>query len=289
MPRIQRAGDKSKDQTYFIWQIKKEQLPHILFPVGEFDSKSEVREYAKSKGLITSDKPDSQGLCFVGQTSLRDMLLEVIGEKQGNIVTYITHDQIESIGLKLTRKNWLPSKRGIPKTILGKHKGAFLYTIGQRQNLGISNGPWFVSEVDIENNEVVVCHQNFDQAIEANTIIVKECNWHLDLELYKIERHKWEKELTNVIDRLDPKFNDFFNRINTNDESKGFGYFIIECECQLRYRSPSYACTIFYDEEDNQAFVYFKEPVKSIAKGQSAVFYNKECVLLGGSIIDVVV
>jgi tRNA U34 2-thiouridine synthase MnmA/TrmU len=289
MPRIQRAGDKSKDQTYFIWQIKKEQLPHILFPVGEFESKSEVRDYAKSRGLITSDKPDSQGLCFVGQTSLRDMLLEVIGEKQGNIVTYITPDQIESIGLKLTRKNQLPSKRGIPKTILGEHKGAFLYTIGQRQNLGISNGPWFVSEVDIEMNEVVVCHQNFDKAIEASTIIVKDCNWHLDLDFYKVERHKWEKQLTSVIDKFDPKFNDFFNRINTNDESKGFGYFIIECECQLRYRSPVSECTIFYDEEDNQAFVSFKEPVKSIAKGQSAVFYDKEGVLLGGSIIDVVV
>jgi tRNA U34 2-thiouridine synthase MnmA/TrmU len=289
MARIQRAGDKSKDQTYFIWQIKKSQLPHILFPVGEFESKSEVREYAKSKGLITSDKPDSQGLCFVGQTSLRDMLLEVLGEKVGNVVAYMTKEQMDSIGLKITRKNTLQFAGSVPKIKLGEHSGAFLYTIGQRQNLGISNGPWFVSEVDIERNEVIVCHQNFDKAIEANTIIVKDCNWHIDLDFYKIERHKWEKQLTSVIDKFDPKFNEFLNRINTNDESKGFGYYVIECECQLRYRSPAFACTIFYDEEDNQAFVSFKVPIKSIAKGQSAVFYDKEGVLLGGSIIDVVV
>jgi tRNA U34 2-thiouridine synthase MnmA/TrmU len=289
MARIQRAGDKSKDQTYFIWQIKKEQLPHTLFPVGEFNTKSEVREYAKSKGLITSDKPDSQGLCFVGQTSLRDMLLEVLGEKVGNVVTHMTKEQMESIGLKITRKNTLQFACSVPKIKLGEHSGAFLYTIGQRQNLGISNGPWFVSEVDIENNEVIVCHQNFDQAIEANTIIVKDCNWHLDLDFCKVERHKWEKDLLSKINSFDSNINEFLNKINTNDDSKGYGYYIIECSCQLRYRSQAFPCTVFYDEEDNQALVSFNEPIKSIAKGQSAVFYDKDGVLLGGSVIDVVV
>ena len=166
MPLIARAKDSNKDQTYFIWQIKREQLPHILFPVGEFGAKSEVRDYAHSKGLITSNKPDSQGLCFVGQTSLRKMLLQTLGQKNGFIYTYITQAQADQIGVKLTKKNsQAKSDSDKFKVKLGDHQGAFLYTIGQRQNLGISNGPWFVASIDVSTNEVIVCHNQFQEVL----------------------------------------------------------------------------------------------------------------------------
>jgi tRNA U34 2-thiouridine synthase MnmA/TrmU len=182
MPLITRAKDANKDQTYFIWQVKQEQLPHILFPVGEYDIKSDVREYAESKGLITSNKPDSQGLCFVGQTSLRDMLLQTLGRKDGFIYTYLTQEQIDTLGLTVHKKNKsVVGGSSKFKIKLGNHEGAFLFTIGQRQNLGLSNGPWFVAEVDIVNNEVIVCHSEFQEEIMSKTLVIKELNWHLDV------------------------------------------------------------------------------------------------------------
>ena len=166
MSNICRAKDNNKDQTYFIWQIKKEQLSHILFPVGEFENKTKVREYATTKDLITSQKPDSQGLCFVGQTSLREMLLQTLGQKNGDIVAFMTREQLIEIGLGKQKLNTEIQNRE-QKVVLGTHEGAFLYTIGQRQNLGLSNGPWFVSNVDIEKNEVQVCHQKYSTKLET--------------------------------------------------------------------------------------------------------------------------
>jgi tRNA U34 2-thiouridine synthase MnmA/TrmU len=182
MNLITRAKDANKDQTYFIWQIKQEQLPHILFPVGEFDVKSKVREFAESKGLITSNKPDSQGLCFVGQTSLREMLLQTLGRKDGFIYVYLTEEQINKLSLTVHKKNKsIVANSDKFKIKLGNHEGAFLFTIGQRQNLGLSNGPWFVAEVDIVNNEVIVCHSEYQEEIMSKILIIKDLNWHLDI------------------------------------------------------------------------------------------------------------
>jgi tRNA-uridine 2-sulfurtransferase len=151
---ILRSKDANKDQSYFLWQIKKEQLGKILFPVGEFENKTQVREYAKENGLITASKPDSQGLCFIGQTPLREMLLQTLGEKIGNIL-----DQTGKI--------------------LGQHKGAYLYTIGQRQGLGLSGGPWYVANVDVENNTVTVSTNLAN--LQGLGLIAKNPNWHQDL------------------------------------------------------------------------------------------------------------
>ena len=94
--QLLKAKDPAKDQSYFLWQIKKEQLSKILLPVGEFENKAKVREFAEENGLITAAKKDSQGLCFVGQTSLSQMLLESIGRKNGLIITKInTNDKTE--------------------------------------------------------------------------------------------------------------------------------------------------------------------------------------------------
>lgn len=264
--RIHRARDANKDQTYFIWQIKKEQLDHILFPVGEFQDKSAVRDYAQSKGLITSNKPDSQGLCFVGQTSLRQMLTQVLGTKVGSIVAIMSLQELDSIGINIPQSSTRISQpvevNGIVRyqVVLGQHDGAFLFTIGQRQNLGLSNGPWFVSAIDIKQNIVFVCHNNYAQELDCSEIIVNDCNWHIDL----------QNEIKNQTKTGIKK-----SKINLN------------CYCQVRYRSESVACQVeLLDELGTSVKVIFGQPVRAIAVGQSAVFYDDNGMLLGGGFIN---
>ncbi len=153
--KICRSLDKNKDQTYFLWQIKANQIPKILFPIGEFKSKTEVRQQAEKLGLATSAKPDSQGLCFVGNTPLRELLMNTLGRKEGDIL------DIES------------------GKLLGKHPGAFLYTIGQREKLGLSGGPWFVCKIDVEANQVWVTHGQKQTPLYSRELVAKELNWQV--------------------------------------------------------------------------------------------------------------
>ncbi len=260
---IFRAKDTNKDQTYFLWQIRREQLSHILFPVGEFETKAEVREFAEFQNLITYSKPDSQGLCFVGQTSLREMLLQTLGAKIGQIVTIMTADELQLIGLNSSKTKTLDKKIvGISDQkqtfVLGQHEGAFLFTIGQRQNLGLSNGPWFVSAIDVKANIVTVCHQNLAEEMDSSEIMVKNCNWHLDLD---------------------------------NTDSHWLQDNILSCQCQVRYRSKAVNCQVVFQCSGGKmnfdsAKVTFETPVRAIAVGQSAVFYSSEGQLLGGGFID---
>jgi tRNA U34 2-thiouridine synthase MnmA/TrmU len=325
MNLIQRAKDANKDQTYFIWQIKQEQLPHILFPVGEFDVKSKVREFADSKGLVTSSKPDSQGLCFVGQTSLREMLLQTLGRKDGFIHTYLKEEQVNKLHLTVHKKNKLvlPNSDKI-KIKLGNHEGAFLFTIGQRQNLGLSNGPWFVSEVDIINNEVIVCHNEYQEEIMSKFLIIKDLNWHLDFTKESV--YTKSEELTTKSEKLTVKnLTEQIDGLDLDD----YNIFKLTLKAQIRYRSQAQDCQVFVfipklDECQNPpdrilnqvrsynlgvksqihsgdtvvavtnipvAVVEFHQPIKAAAKGQSIVFYDHDTdqYLIGGGVIESVI
>ncbi|MEK7558577.1 MAG: tRNA 2-thiouridine(34) synthase MnmA [Patescibacteria group bacterium] len=127
--------DKEKDQSYFLWTLKQEQLKHILFPVGAFQ-KGHVRELAQKSGLITATKKDSQGLCFVGKINMKEFLKHYIKEKIGNVV----------------------NEKGI---IIGRHNGAFFYTIGERHGFSVtqktsSDRPYYVIAKNINKNLLVV-------------------------------------------------------------------------------------------------------------------------------------
>jgi tRNA-uridine 2-sulfurtransferase len=155
---LRRGKDMNKDQSYFVWRIRKEQLPHILMPIGEFDSKATVRVIAEKLELVTARKPDSQGLCFIGQTPVRELLLQTLGEKEGNIIEH-----------------------GSGKT-LGIHQGAFQYTIGQRHQLGLSGGPWFVRSINVDTNEVFVAHDWDQKELYTANLIAKDLNIFRDLQ-----------------------------------------------------------------------------------------------------------
>lgn len=149
---IARGLDTNKDQSYFLWRIQKSHLSKVLFPIGEFENKQQVRSYASQNDLITATKKDSQGLCFVGKTPLRELLLESIGHKDGQILS--TTGQI-----------------------LGTHPGSYLYTIGQREKLGLSGGPWFVSKIDIAKNQVIVSHVDNIQDLYHSRLEITDLNW----------------------------------------------------------------------------------------------------------------
>lgn len=131
---LKQAKDPIKDQSYFLSHLNQKQLSKISFPLGNF-LKKEVREEAQKLNLANKDRPDSQGICFLGKFKYEDFVKEYLGEKEGNIV------------------NLANGK------ILGKHKGFWFYTIGQRKGIGLSGGPWFIANKDTENNIVYILHE----------------------------------------------------------------------------------------------------------------------------------
>lgn len=141
--KLVRSKDEWKDQTYFLYRLRQDQLKHVLFPIGHLE-KAEVRQIAQEKGLLTATKPDSQGICFIGEINVHNFLKERLGENPGNVV--------DSNG-----------------QVIGRHKGLWFYTIGQRHGFddafvvkniqGIQKQaipPFYVIRKDANKNELVV-------------------------------------------------------------------------------------------------------------------------------------
>jgi tRNA-specific 2-thiouridylase len=130
------AKDHVKDQTYFLGQINYLQVSKLMFPIGDM-LKSEVREKARETRLPSAERKDSQGICFLGKINYNDFIRRYLGEKEGKIVELETGK------------------------ILGKHKGFWFHTIGQRKGLGLGGGPWFVVKKDINEN-ILYVSQGYD-------------------------------------------------------------------------------------------------------------------------------
>ncbi len=125
------AKDQVKDQTYFLGQLSYRQVSKLMFPIGHL-LKSEVREIAMCERLPSARRKDSQGICFLGKINYNDFIKRYLGEKEGLIVELETGN------------------------ILGKHRGFWFHTIGQRKGLGLAGGPWFVIKKDIHRNIIYV-------------------------------------------------------------------------------------------------------------------------------------
>ncbi|MCX6721420.1 MAG: tRNA 2-thiouridine(34) synthase MnmA [Candidatus Staskawiczbacteria bacterium] len=148
--RLLKAKDQNKDQTYFLYEIKKNQLSKIIFPVGNLE-KPEVRKLAKKFGLQNAAKKDSQGVCFIGQFNMKEFLKMYIKPKIGAIVD-------------------------LNGNIIGEHDGVFYYTIGQRHGLNIKNGqgPYFVIRKDLKKNIIYVGREKNLQTKKAKIVNI---NW----------------------------------------------------------------------------------------------------------------
>jgi tRNA-specific 2-thiouridylase len=148
------AKDSDKDQSYFLWALNKKQLSRCLFPIGNY-LKSEVRIIAKRAGLPTASKKDSQGICFLGKISISEFLKKYIPQKQGLV---------------------LNAKR----EVVGKHKGASFYTIGQRHGLGIpATKPYYVVKKDVKKN-IIQGAEAGDARSAKKEIFLKNLNWLID-------------------------------------------------------------------------------------------------------------
>lgn len=123
------AKDPIKDQTDFLAQINSLQVSKLMFPIGHL-MKNKVRDIALKAGLPSAKRQDSQGICFLGKVNYNDFIRRYLGEKEGPIVEFETGK------------------------IIGKHKGYWFHTVGQRKGLGLSGGPWYVIKKDIEANTV---------------------------------------------------------------------------------------------------------------------------------------
>ncbi len=146
------AIDPVKDQTYFLTYLNQEQMKKVCFPLGGM-MKSEVREKAHQFGLINAERKDSQGICFLGKIKYNDFVKYYLGQKTGDIIELET---------------------GI---ILGTHNGYWFHTIGQRQGLGLSGGPWYVAKKDIEKNIVYVSHNIVETQVSCDTFVAENINW----------------------------------------------------------------------------------------------------------------
>ncbi len=130
---LYRALDRVKDQSYFLFDIPRKSLERIRFPIGEL-CKSEVRELARSLELVTADKPESQGICFVPDGDVKSALRRLRPELAAGPGEIVNGDGRS----------------------LGTHSGAVGFTLGQRKGLGLADGPWYVSEVQPRENRLVV-------------------------------------------------------------------------------------------------------------------------------------
>lgn len=151
--KLLRATDDNKDQTYFLYRVSEDALKHTLFPVSDY-TKPQIRDLATKFNLPTAKKPDSQGICFVGEVGMREFLNLYIKTTPGDIV------------LKRTG------------AVLGQHDGAVFYTTGQRHGLGIGGGrPYYVVGKDMDQNIVFVTDNKEDLSLESDTFQIGGCHW----------------------------------------------------------------------------------------------------------------
>jgi tRNA-specific 2-thiouridylase len=150
--RLFRGVDKDKDQSYFLYRINQEALAHTLFPLGKY-TKSQVRALAKKMSLPVAEKPDSQGICFIGKVDFGKFLAKKIKSKPGDIVT--------------------PEGKTI-----GRHQGLHNYTIGQRHKIKVADKhAWFVAEKDVAANKLVVVPSDDHPLLKTKRLILTDLHW----------------------------------------------------------------------------------------------------------------
>lgn len=194
--RLLAGNDNNKDQSYFLCQLSQDQLSKALFPIGHL-TKPQVREIAKEIGLVTADKKDSQGLCFIGKVSLPEFLKQQLQPKEGEIVEIFRdfpgfNQSQPEFSSKQEELEYLSSKIKYQKSdgkVIGKHQGAQYYTIGQSKGLGIGGHKesCFVISRDMENNILFVGESHsfpglYKKALRINNDEVKWIRKDLQLQ-----------------------------------------------------------------------------------------------------------
>lgn len=247
--------DPSKDQSYFLCQLSQDQLAKALFPIGEY-LKSEVREIAKEAGLITAEKKDSQGLCFVGKISLPTFLQQQLQPKKGKVIEIPANNQqlVSYHSLAPTEDNLdelvkpftFIETDGMP---VAEHQGAHYYTIGQRKGLQVGGRPLpsFVIQIDTNSNLVFTGQADDHPALNR---------WALRIQ-------------PNEIHWVNP------NHEMKIGESKRY-------DVRIRYRQKLRPATLIRREEG--MFLLFDSLERGITPGQFAAWYSNDELIGSGAI-----
>lgn len=244
--------DPNKDQSYFLCQLTQDQLAKSLFPIGEL-LKPEVRTIAKKIGLVTADKKDSQGLCFVGKVHLPDFLQQRLQTKKGSVINIpadipaFTTNKDESNLETVSAPFHLYPTDG---KVIGEHQGAHYYTIGQRKglNLGGFPEPLFVIGTDTEKNIIYTGMGEDHPGLYRKGLFIPQTDVH------------WiRKDLA----------------LQTGETARYVA--------RIRYRQPLVPCTLH--QKENGLFIIFDKPQKSITPGQFAAWYRND-ELIGSGVIN---
>ena len=249
--------DGNKDQSYFLCQLSQEQLTKALFPIGEL-TKPEVREIAKKANLITADKKDSQGLCFIGKVRLPEFLQQKLQPKEGFIIT-IPADfeqytkRVSEFENKEAELNYFSTKfsyRQDDGKVVGKHQGAHYYTKGQRKglNVGGTKEALYVIETDVLENVIYTGEGKNHQGLYRNVLFVSNKESH------------WIRE----------------------DLTLNNGEFM-QVEARIRYRQTLEKATLHKVEKG--LYVAFEKKQSAIQEGQFVAWYQDE-ELIGSGVIS---
>ena len=247
--------DNSKDQSYFLCQLNQEQLSKILFPIGDL-MKNEVREIARNNHLVTAEKKDSQGLCFVGKVSLPDFLQQKLKKKTGNIIEIPSNSKLFDKKINFVDENdrLLSLTNQIDYSlsdgkIIGKHDGAHYYTIGQRKGLAIGGykEPLFVISTNTQTNEIFVGEGKNHPGLSKKALKVKfsEVNW----------------------------VNDDYNFENIRD---------LNLKARIRYRQKLQKISVY--KHLDYLYVEFEDFQTAITKGQFLAIYDNSQLIASGVI-----
>ena len=216
--QLMKALDPSKDQSYFLCSVKKEVLKATLFPIGKI-LKCRVRKIAKEANLPVFNKKDSTGICFIGKRPFKTFLETYLPNQPGEIKT-------------------------IEGTVIGRHDGAYYFTIGQRKGMEIG-GPgeaWYVIGKNVKTNTVIVAQGKNHPALFSYSLVASNPSWI--------------------------------------DQAPSFPF---TCYAKIRYRQNEEPCLI-EKHDDHKILVTFKKPQRAITPWQSVVFYDGEVCIGGARI-----
>ena len=254
--RLIAGADEKKDQSYFLCQLNQKQLSKAIFPIGHL-TKSDVRDIAKKNDLITADKKDSQGLCFVGKVKLPDFLKQRLTPKKGKVIKIDSESVKQEIDLnevksKEKQLELLSSPFSFSSDDgeeIGEHHGAYYYTVGQRKGLNIGgfSEPLFVLETDVSKNLIYVGMGESHPALYKKALFVKSNEIH------------WIREDLKIIEN---------EKMNV--------------EFRIRYRQPLQSGTIYRFKKG--LYILFDKPISSVTSGQFVSWYIDDELIGSGTI-----
>ena len=249
--------DNNKDQSYFLCQLSQDQLAKALFPIGEL-TKPEVREIAKKADLITAEKKDSQGLCFIGKVRLPEFLQQKLQPKEGVIVQVANDSDVydREVPIFTTKEeelDFFATKYQYHQTdgrVVGRHQGAHYFTKGQRKGLAVggTKKPLFVIETDVHENVIYTGEGKHHKGLYRNVLFVSNEEEHWIREDLKLQPHE-----------------------------------TMEVQARIRYRQPLEKATLY--KVENGLFVEFENPQSAIQEGQFVAWHHGE-ELLGSGVIS---